>query len=129
MRHQVPDLGIHGRARRDSNPQPADAYNCQAFNVVRIGPRPGMIASRLSALVRLTCVVVRPGGSHVGSQRPLPAVIMLKGWMCEPRAGTAIRMGHTRTGTFQPARLPSLCVMTGGSRMTVRRIGLFLTAT
>jgi hypothetical protein len=43
-----------------------------AFGVVRIGPQAGMIATRLSGFVRLAREVVRPGGSHVGSQGPLP---------------------------------------------------------
>jgi hypothetical protein len=51
------------------------------------------------------------------------------GWMREPRAGTAIRTGSTKTGTFRQARLPSLCVITDKSHTTLRRIAPFPTAT
>jgi len=45
--------------------------SCHPFRVVRIGSRPGMIASRLSVLVRLAREVVRRGGSQVGSRGTL----------------------------------------------------------
>ena len=52
-------------------PQPHRSVDtCQPFSVLRIGPPPGMIASRLSAPVRLASEVVRADGSHVGSQPP-----------------------------------------------------------
>jgi hypothetical protein len=41
---------------------------CQPFRNVRIGPCAGMIAVRLSILVRLASRVVRPNGSQHGSQ-------------------------------------------------------------
>jgi hypothetical protein len=53
----------------------------------------------------------------------------MEGWMCEPRAGTAIRTGSTRTGTFRQARLPSLCVTTDKSHTTFHRIAPFPTVT
>jgi hypothetical protein len=53
----------------------------------------------------------------------------MEGWMCEPRAGITIRMGCTRTGTSRQACLPSLCVTTGRSHTTLRRIALFPTVT
>ena len=53
----------------------------------------------------------------------------MEGWMCEPRAGTTIRMASTRTGTSRQARLPSLCVTTDKSHTTLRRIALFPTVT
>ena len=53
----------------------------------------------------------------------------MEGWMCEPRAGTAIRTGCTRTGTFRQAPLPSLCATTDKSHTTLYRIALFPTVT
>ena len=45
---------------------------CQASSVVRIGPRAGMIAARLSGLVRMAHKVIRPAGSRVGFGGPHP---------------------------------------------------------
>ena len=44
---------------------------CIAFSVVRINSPPGMISIWLFVSVRQACEAVPPGGSHVGSHRPL----------------------------------------------------------
>jgi hypothetical protein len=66
---QRAELGI--RSARSEGLEPPtfrSVDTCQPFSVARISPWTGAIAVRLSGFVRPVLEVVRPGGSHVGSQ-------------------------------------------------------------